>query len=258
MVPRLEAGFRTRLNRALFDAEQKAHWSRADPAHERWRTLEVIRRLEEAVYASVPGIEAADRVLDVGCAEGDASRILQVLGFHGTYVGIDFSPEKLSYAQSTFPEAVLVAGSAPRLPFRDLSFPIVICRDLLHHVQDRAGVVSELLRVAQGCVVIIEPNPFAPLIAGLGLLRRFERGLFGSSPGRLQRLLRREGWTTRVLAAEPHSFARLLCHHRFGIPSLASSRLAAAAFKALDRAAALLPKGFWSYQVCVLSRNGWR
>jgi len=71
----------------------------------------------------------------------------------------------------------------------------------------------------------------------------------------MNRLLARPGWTTRRVAAEPHSLARLLFHYQLGFPRLASSPLAATGLAQLDRAAALLPEAFWSYQVFVLDRR---
>lgn len=237
-----------------FDAEQRSHWASADPAHERWRACGPIRQLEEALFTPVSALLLGEALLDVGCAEADTVRTLRSLGYRGRYTGIDFSVPKISYAHASFPGAGLAAADAARLPFRDRTFPTVLCRDLLHHVGCRAEVVSELLRVAQERVVLIEPNPLAPLIVGLGLLRRFERGLFRSSPGQMRALLRRPGWTTWDFASEPHSLARLTFHYRFGLPSLATSRTATAALRLLDRAAVLLPRALWSYQVFILDR----
>jgi SAM-dependent methyltransferase len=239
-----------------FDGIQRAHWSLADPAHERWRTLEPIRRLEETLYASVPEVWLADKLLDVGCGEADALRTLRALGFSGEYTGVDWSHQKLLHARTLVPGARLVGASATHLPFPDRAFSTILCRDLLHHmVGHHEDGVTELLRVAEKRVVIVEPNPFAPLVAGLGMLRHVERGLFRSSPRRIRRLLQRPGWTTRALAAEPHSLARLAFHYQVGIPALASCRIAMAALRALDRVALHLPRILWSYQVYVLERR---
>jgi SAM-dependent methyltransferase len=237
-----------------FEREQKDHWSKPDAAHERWRALEPIQRLEEALLARVPELLSGERLLDVGCGEGDALRTLRALGFRGGYTGVDFSPQKLGYAHRAFEGAGVAAADGAWLPFRARAFPLVLCRDLLHHVGDREAVVAELLRVADRRLVVIEPNPLAPLIAGLALVRRVERGMLASAPPRLRRLLTRPGWTTRALGAEPQSLARLVFHYQFGVPRLASSRWAAGALAGLDRAAALLPEALWSYQVFVLDR----
>jgi SAM-dependent methyltransferase len=237
-----------------FEREQKSHWAHVDIAHASWRTCKPVRRLEEALFRAISNLLIGDRLLDVGCGEGDALRDLRALGYRGDYTGIDFSREKVAYARRTFSGAELAVADATRLPFRDHAFPTALCRDLLHHVRDRAAVVDELLRVADRRVVVIEPNPLAPLIAGLGLVRRAERGIFRSWPRELDRLLVRPGWLAWRRAAEPHSLARLVFHYHFGVPALARFPGIAEVLAMFDRAAEHLPETLWSYQVIVLDR----
>lgn len=239
-----------------FEREQRLHWAQVDLAHEHWRTCEPIRRLEESLLGAVSGLIVGGQLLDVGCGEGDTLRTLRAVGYRGDYAGIDFSQKKVAHARQVLPEAnCLAAADATCLPFRDRAFPTALCRDLLHHVRNRAGAVEEILRVADRRVVVIEPNPLAPLIAGLGLVRRAERGLFHSWPHLLDRILARPGWKARRRAAEPQSLARLVFHYQFGVPVLAYSPSASQVFSMLDRAAEHLPEVFWSYQVIVLDRE---
>lgn len=76
------------------------------------------------------------RVLDVGC--GDKPYFPYFAGCAASYVGVDVVPG---------PEVDLVGG-AEHLPVADGGFDLVLCTQVLEHVDDPAAAVRELRRVA--------------------------------------------------------------------------------------------------------------
>lgn len=102
--------------------------------------MQAIPPLIEAV-----GIEAGQRVLDVGTGPGMAAAAAAELG--ADVVGIDFSEEMLAEARRQHPELDFRLGSAESLPFSDGEFDRVIGNFLLHHSGDPGAVLAEARRV---------------------------------------------------------------------------------------------------------------
>jgi len=95
------------------------------------------------------------RVLDVGC--GDAFLREYVV----RYTGCDIAGT---------PD-VFVDLERGGLPFKDKAFDIIVCTDVLEHLEPLAEVLADLLRVAARYVIISLPNMYA-----LGYRLKFLRG----------------------------------------------------------------------------------
>jgi 2-polyprenyl-6-hydroxyphenyl methylase/3-demethylubiquinone-9 3-methyltransferase len=135
----------------------------------------------ESCVDKVFGREAfgQQEVLDVGCgggllSEGMAER-------RSIVVGIDPSEDALRVArahtqksglgQNTFFEQ----GYAESLPYADGSFSVIVCMDVLEHVQDPEVVIKEITRVlAPGGIFIFDTINRTP-IAHMALIRIGER-----------------------------------------------------------------------------------
>jgi 2-polyprenyl-6-hydroxyphenyl methylase/3-demethylubiquinone-9 3-methyltransferase len=88
-------------------------------------------------------------VLEVGCGGGLLSEEIARMGFITT--GIDPSEQSLISAVIHAKESNLkinyMQGAGENLPFLKNSFDIVLCCDVLEHVQDLPKVISEISRV---------------------------------------------------------------------------------------------------------------
>jgi len=125
-------------------------------------------------------------ILDVGCGNGYFTHYLARLGFT---VGLDYSRFMLSIN----PCRLLVQGSAYALPFPECSFDVAFCSNLLHHVENPAGIVQEMKRVTREYVVVSEPNRSNPLMLIFCLLNREERRGIYFSLSYLQDLVTQAG-----------------------------------------------------------------
>ncbi len=148
-------------------------------ARERHRSDELYDS-ERAVL--VPALERAASVLDVGCAAGGFSEVLQSLRPGIRYVGVDVAPEMIAEARRRYPAVRFEVSEGSRLDFPDGSFDLVLCTGVLLHNPDYPGLLRELYRVAaSGCVVdlprlVTVPYTFDLASSHMALQRRFAAG----------------------------------------------------------------------------------
>jgi SAM-dependent methyltransferase len=105
------------------------------------------------------GIKSGARVLDVGFGWGTALDGLRREGFR-TY-GVEITPHAVVAARKRLPSSVLLVADAPRLPFRDSYFDLVICSHVLEHLADDRAAIAEFIRVLRspGWAVVGVPGP---------------------------------------------------------------------------------------------------
>jgi SAM-dependent methyltransferase len=99
----------------------------------------------------------ADRLLDLGCAQGILSYFLRARG--GWWVSTDLDLTNLRSSQALLGENFVQMG-APALPFRNGAFDGVVCLDYLEHVDDDDGTLAEIRRVLKpgGTLLLITPH----------------------------------------------------------------------------------------------------
>lgn len=108
----------------------------------------------------IPWIPAGARVLDLGCGNGRAARLLALRGVRGDYVGVDASAGLLRHARESvvasrrgnaaFVRGDLIHNDIPALLARERIFPpfdAVLMLAVLHHVPG-AAARREVLRQA--------------------------------------------------------------------------------------------------------------
>jgi len=107
------------------------------------------------------GLEATDRVLDVGCGTGFATAGL--LEHVDTVVGLDQSVHQLERAWDRLGKHDPVAfhlGDAERLPYRTDSFDVVWSSGSIEYWPDPVATLTELRRVLRpgGQILVVGPN----------------------------------------------------------------------------------------------------
>jgi len=246
-----------RVTRSRFLERQHRFFTGADQAHFFWQTQNpYVARTERQLLEGFP-LESGHAILELGCGEG--GNLVNLLAGRATaprlVVGVDLYERKLAFARDQGVPARFVCADALALPFRAGAFEAVLCRDLLHHLEDRERALTELRRVCKpaGTVWVIEPNGRNPLVQGFALVRPHERGQLRNSVESVTALLARHFAGVEIDVRQPLPLHRFLLHYQFGFPRLASLSLCRALLDALDRAfAALWPRRAWAYIVAKL------
>jgi SAM-dependent methyltransferase len=233
---------------------QEDFFTRPDTGHFFWQTRNpYVSRTERELLNGV-SIETGQRLLEVGCGEG--GNLVNLLDAHPATprlaVGLDLFGQKLAFARGQGVPAEFVCADAGVLPFRDGAFDVVLCRDLLHHLEVREPAVAELRRVTRrgGTVWIVEPNGRNPLVQFLSVIRPHERGQLRNSPESVRRLVAAYFPDVQIELRQPMPLSRLVLHYQYGAPRLGASRRAGAVLDAGDRAVgAVWPRRWWAYIV---------
>jgi 2-polyprenyl-3-methyl-5-hydroxy-6-metoxy-1,4-benzoquinol methylase len=99
-------------------------------------------------------------VLDAGCGVGYGSAILARAGATEV-VGVDLSAKAVEAAIAAAPtDAHFVTGDVHALPFDDSRFELVVCFEVIEHVERQDEVIVELARVLApgGVLALSSPN----------------------------------------------------------------------------------------------------
>ena len=100
------------------------------------------------------------RVLDAGCGTAYGSELLATEGA-AEVVGIDVARDVLDSARPTVAEAVrLDVADVCQLPYDDGAFDLVVCFNVLEHLDHPGRALDELARVlaADGLLLVSTPN----------------------------------------------------------------------------------------------------
>jgi len=100
------------------------------------------------------------KILDVGCGNGDFSITLARTSRTDEVYGVDISFEKLLSAEHKGVMCVNVDVDKLSLPFKDSSFDAVFCGEIIEHLFDPDRLLDNMYRVLrkEGICVITTPN----------------------------------------------------------------------------------------------------
>jgi SAM-dependent methyltransferase len=134
--------------------------------------------------------------LDAGCGEGETiERLAPLLGDRVS--AIDISSYSVDRAAERLPEVDVSRGSVTELPFPDDSFDLVLCLEVIEHLDDPRRAVRELARVARRDIVV--SVPYEPWFRLGSLARGKYLRSFGNHPEHVNHFNRR----TLVALLEP-------------------------------------------------------
>lgn len=116
------------------------------------------------------GMRGGDTVLDLGCGFG--RHAFEAARRGGAVVALDAGDDEVRAVRATFAamreagelsrdaRAVAVRGDALALPFADETFDRIICSEVLEHIVDDSGAMTELARVVKrgGTMAVTVPR----------------------------------------------------------------------------------------------------
>lgn len=112
------------------------------------------RRWQQGGEASVrrllkrAAIQPADRVLDIGCGIGGATRMVQrEFGAHA--IGLNISEQQLRTARKWSSAESYVKASAEQIPLAASSVHCVLTINMFYHVVDKTAALCEMFRITR-------------------------------------------------------------------------------------------------------------
>lgn len=120
----------------------------------------VVRRLIDRFYvvveSTISGLNPSS-VLDAGCGEGESLERLAPL-LPDRRVGVDLLTDSLAFASQRIPDAEFMSANLLDLPFGEKEFDLVLCLEVLEHLDEPQAGLAELARVAARDIVISVPH----------------------------------------------------------------------------------------------------
>lgn len=88
-----------------------------------------------------------NNILDVGCASGWLISQIAHRYPKASCSGIDIYDKAIKYAKRKYPHIEFKVADAHKLPFKSNAFDLVVCTEVLEHVDDPRSVLFEIKRV---------------------------------------------------------------------------------------------------------------
>ena len=101
-----------------------------------------------------------DSILDAGCGEGFTLERLRVAGVGKKLEGVDLE-QAIDLGTHTHPHLTLKEGSIYELPYAESAFDLVLCSEVLEHLEHPEKAMEELWRVTRKyCIITVPHEPF--------------------------------------------------------------------------------------------------
>jgi len=125
----------------------------------------------------------AESIFDGGCGEGFILNTLNKARPVRSCYALDLDINEVKDASVNLPFCDVRQGSLYEIPFKDDSFDLVICSEVLEHLEDPGRGLHELHRVSRKYVILSVPRE--PVWRILNIVRFTYWPEFGNTPGHL-------------------------------------------------------------------------
>lgn len=173
------------MTESFLELLEKALPPKTHPQYQVWKSYEV--KAVERGQAVVEEVKQhtdirGKNILDVGCGTGGISVAFAREG--GSVVGVDSgntNPLNIRMANARAEEEktdiAFICGDAQRMPFREATFDIILCNDVIEHVAEPDKLAKEVSRTLKphGILYLTAPNRFSLP----NIYRDSHYGLFG-------------------------------------------------------------------------------
>lgn len=158
---------------------------------------ETNKRLKVVFEELLNGINIKNKkFLDAGCGLGYFSKV--AVSKNASVTGIDIGDKLIDKCIKAVREANFIEGAVTQIPFKDKFFDIVLCTEVIEHVEEPIKAVRELFRVVKpgGYIIITTPNKiYKPLFDMLSFskIRRYQGNENWMYPWSLRKIIKDEG-----------------------------------------------------------------
>ena len=132
------------------------------------------------------------KILDAGCGEGFTLERLRTRSIGQVLKGVDLQQKAIELGRQVHPQLDMQQGSVYELPFENDTFDVVICSEVLEHLEHPEKALKELGRVTRKYIVISVPNE--PLFRIANFLRGKNMSRWGNDIEHIQH------WSSRGIA----------------------------------------------------------
>ena len=102
-----------------------------------------------------------ENILDVGSGEGFTLNRLMENKIGSMWEGIEYSKDAIAIGHKIYPKVKIKQGSIYKLPYEDNIFDLVLCTEVLEHLENPDRALEELVRVSKKYLAVSVPNePF--------------------------------------------------------------------------------------------------
>ena len=174
-----------RIDNSIYHAENDPWWQPDSVLHLLKTSINPVRvgYFAKKLFSELNIAPLGSAALEVGCGGGIFCEEIARMGFDAT--GIDPSGQSLQIAVTHAKAGGLKIryekGRGEALPYRDNSYDVVFCCDVLEHVPDLPAVISEISRVLKPggvfCYDTINRTFLSKLIA-INVAQRWKRWAF--------------------------------------------------------------------------------
>ena len=143
---------------------QKDAWKDASVAQSQRKLVEAeisaaLRGAPPRVFTALvdslePITNQGDSILEIGCASGYASEVLEYLLHRSIqYTGIDYSEAMISMARDYYPEKTFLVADATAVPLSSNIFDVTISSCVLLHLSNPEAGVKEAIRLSSKYII---------------------------------------------------------------------------------------------------------
>lgn len=98
------------------------------------------------------------KILDAGCGEGFITDLLARNVENVELIGLEYTREAIDIAKAANQEISFVQGDIYAIPFEKNEFDLVLCTEVLEHLERPDRALRELTRVASHTILLTVPS----------------------------------------------------------------------------------------------------
>lgn len=156
--------------------------------HAKYHSMNPVSRFfVKNFYSSISQIcrnlNPVNRYIEVGCGEGYVSKIVTEIIKPTNCYAVDIDPNEAEDAKRNLPQCNVSVASIYELPFEDSHFDLIVCCEVLEHLEHPEKALAELKRISSGQIILSVPNE--PLWRILNMARLKYLKDWGNTPGHL-------------------------------------------------------------------------